>query len=78
MSGEVLAGKKETQAIPERRPADRALRPQFRREAAVKGGITVWRCRVCGYLCAREGPPEVCPICKVSKERFEAFVFPGS
>jgi ferredoxin-thioredoxin reductase catalytic chain len=34
----------------------------------------VWRCRVCGYLCAREGPPEVCPVCKAKKERFERFI----
>jgi ferredoxin-thioredoxin reductase catalytic chain len=34
----------------------------------------VWRCRVCGYLCARDGPPEVCPICKARKERFERFL----
>ena len=34
----------------------------------------VWRCKVCGYLCAREHPPEVCPICKVPKERFERFM----
>lgn len=34
----------------------------------------VWRCSVCGYLCAREEPPEVCPICKVKKERFERFM----
>jgi ferredoxin-thioredoxin reductase catalytic chain len=34
----------------------------------------VWRCKVCGYLCARPQPPEVCPICKVSKERFEIFM----
>jgi ferredoxin-thioredoxin reductase catalytic subunit/rubredoxin len=33
----------------------------------------VWRCKVCGYLCARENPPEFCPICKASKERFERF-----
>jgi ferredoxin-thioredoxin reductase catalytic subunit/rubredoxin len=33
----------------------------------------VWRCRVCGYLCAREGPPEVCPVCKAKKDRFERF-----
>jgi rubrerythrin len=33
----------------------------------------VWRCRVCGYLCARDGPPEVCPICKAKKDRFERF-----
>jgi len=36
--------------------------------------IPVWRCRVCGYLCARENPPEVCPICKVKKDRFERFL----
>ncbi len=33
----------------------------------------IWRCKVCGYLCAREKPPQVCPICKASKERFEKF-----
>jgi rubrerythrin len=26
-----------------------------------------------GYLCARENPPEICPICKVKKDRFEKF-----
>jgi ferredoxin-thioredoxin reductase catalytic chain len=34
----------------------------------------VWRCKVCGYLCARDGPPEICPICKAKKERFERFI----
>jgi len=34
----------------------------------------VWRCNVCGYLCARDAPPEVCPICKVSGDRFERFM----
>ena len=43
------------------------------RDAAAKGGVPVWRCRVCGYLCGREEPPEVCPICKASRERFERF-----
>jgi len=36
--------------------------------------LPVWRCKVCGYLCAREGPPEVCPVCKAGKERFERFM----
>ncbi|MCL5073145.1 MAG: ferredoxin:glutaredoxin reductase [Actinobacteria bacterium] len=36
--------------------------------------IPVWRCRVCGYLCARMQPPEVCPICKAKKDRFERFL----
>jgi ferredoxin-thioredoxin reductase catalytic chain len=34
----------------------------------------VWRCRVCGYLCARDAPPEVCPICKAKKDRFQRFL----
>jgi len=38
-----------------------------------QSAIPVWRCRVCGYLCAREQPPEVCPICKAKRERFERF-----
>jgi len=34
----------------------------------------VWRCTVCGYICARNEPPEICPVCKVKKERFERFI----
>jgi ferredoxin-thioredoxin reductase catalytic subunit len=37
-------------------------------------GFPVWRCKVCGYLCARASPPEVCPICRAKKERFEKFL----
>jgi ferredoxin-thioredoxin reductase catalytic chain len=35
--------------------------------------LPIWRCTVCGYLCGREDPPDVCPICKVTKDRFERF-----
>ncbi len=51
--------------------------------AEIKAGIggvnlklskPVWRCMVCGYLCGRDGPPEICPICKAGKERFERFI----
>jgi len=42
--------------------------------AAFRLSLPVWRCTVCGYLCARDAPPEVCPICKVGKERFERFI----
>jgi ferredoxin-thioredoxin reductase catalytic chain len=38
-----------------------------------KQNIKVWRCAVCGYLCARETPPPICPICKAKSERFEQF-----
>ena len=34
----------------------------------------VWRCPVCGYLCAREHPPEKCPICGADKDRFNRFL----
>jgi ferredoxin-thioredoxin reductase catalytic chain len=39
------------------------------------GGLKypLWRCRVCGYLCARDQPPEVCPICRAKKDRFERY-----
>lgn len=74
VSDEVLQGKQPLQSIPERRPPEEqrslsARPPAISRELP----FPVWRCRVCGYLCARESPPGVCPICKASKERFERF-----
>ena len=77
VSQEVLKGEKKLQPIPERRPPDEERKkPQPEPKAAGISSLPlpVWRCRVCGYLCAREGPPEVCPICKAKKERFERFI----
>jgi ferredoxin-thioredoxin reductase catalytic subunit len=80
VSGEVVDGKKEIESIPERRPKKRDKRPQFvSKEEGVdkKSGdlaYPVWRCRVCGYLAARDEPPEICPVCKVKKDRFELFM----
>lgn len=77
VSGAVLKGEKKINSIPERRP------PEEERKNSQSGSgdqkifslpLPVWRCRVCGYLCAREEPPEVCPVCKVKKERFERFI----
>jgi ferredoxin-thioredoxin reductase catalytic subunit len=70
VSGEIAKGEKEATSIPERRPTKEEMKNM---EKTKIGGITVWRCKVCGYLCAREEPPEICPICKVSKDRFEKF-----
>jgi ferredoxin-thioredoxin reductase catalytic subunit len=76
VSGSVLKGEQKLQSIPERRP------PEEERKKAPAGPKTpalsslpypVWRCKVCGYLCARDGPPEVCPVCKAKKDRFEKF-----
>lgn len=77
VSDEVLRGEREVQSIPERRPPE-GQRPQDRPARAPEqpGGeptLPVWRCRVCGYLCAREKPPGICPICKAKRDRFERF-----
>jgi ferredoxin-thioredoxin reductase catalytic chain len=74
----IMKGEKRAKPIPERRPPEDArkkLKGVPGPRAAVSGlSLPVWRCKVCGYLCAREEPPEVCPICKVKKERFEHFM----
>jgi rubrerythrin len=70
-------GDKETHSIPERRPPikERANLPKPNETPLPQQlSYPVWRCKVCGYLCAREEPPGICPICKVSKERFERFL----
>ncbi|MCU0237473.1 MAG: ferredoxin:glutaredoxin reductase [Acidobacteria bacterium] len=78
VSQEVLDGTKQAAPIPERRPPiskRRAARAEVA-GAALTGKLSqpVWRCKVCGYLCAREEPPGVCPICKAKKDRFERFI----
>ncbi len=70
-------GEKPIKSVPERRPAPEERGGKRGRDATAVGqtlAYPVWRCRVCGYLCAREEPPEICPICKVKKERFERFL----
>lgn len=78
VSQEVLDGKRELSSIPDRRPP-RSQRGKPAAAPAAGGGmlkvpLPVWRCKVCGYLCARDGPPEICPICKAKKDRFERFL----
>jgi len=77
---ELIDGAAKPRKVPERRgtaPRTPAAAPTagLADVAAAAGPLPypVWRCRVCGYLCAREGPPEVCPICKARKDRFERF-----
>ncbi len=78
VSKRVLNGKVAARAIPERRPSEdkRKLMSEQNKEKASLDSLSlpVWRCRVCGYLCARDEPPEVCPICKAKKDRFEKFI----
>ncbi len=74
VSDAIRKGEKPLGPVPERRPpaAARSTR-RAERSPATSSEVRVWRCRVCGYLCARERPPAVCPICKASSDRFEAF-----
>jgi len=78
VSKDIVDGDKELTSIPERRPErDKRLQnitgSKKPEEKALKGDYPVWRCKVCGYLCARNEPPGICPICKAKKDRFERF-----
>ena len=76
VSREVKEGRKKAVRIRDRRPADRTALPAASAGAAPQGSLAypVWRCKVCGYLCARGEPPESCPVCRATKERFERFL----
>lgn len=77
VSQDIVDGKKNAEPVPERRNiTKRNAMVDNLSTGPVTGTLTlpVWRCRVCGYLCARPEPPEVCPICKAKKERFEKFL----
>ena len=79
VSQEIKDGRKEARPVPERRASniDERRKANAERTAAAEGGgpaYPVWRCGVCGYLCARDEPPAVCPICKAKKERFRRFM----
>jgi ferredoxin-thioredoxin reductase catalytic chain len=80
VSGEIARGEKEAVPIPERRnkPSERARGREGegakKIDAEKELAYPVWRCPVCGYLCAREHPPEKCPICKADGDRFNRFL----
>ncbi len=74
VSEKILKGEKKLQSIPERRPPKEKRSESITQKIQTGLPYPVWRCKVCGYLCARESPPEVCPICKAKKERFERFM----
>ena len=76
VSKAVKEGKAPSRSIPERRlptREERRAESKKRREDPEAAGIHTWRCKVCGYLCARESPPDECPVCFADKARFERF-----
>ncbi|UCH32821.1 MAG: ferredoxin:glutaredoxin reductase [Candidatus Bathyarchaeota archaeon] len=71
--------------IPERRPqekqdraqraadllADRSSKANTYKVNKISGTkMKIWYCKVCGYLCFREDPPYICPICKAKRKMF--------
>jgi len=77
VSQAVLAGKRALTSIPERRPShNERIQSKYTGSPEGAGSLPfpVWRCKVCGYLCAREEPPDTCPICSATYERFERFM----
>ncbi len=80
VSKEIKNKEKDAESIPERRPDTKKERAQFtskKPKSVSKDGsleYPIWRCRVCGYLCSRDMPPEVCPICYAKKERFARYL----
>jgi ferredoxin-thioredoxin reductase catalytic chain len=80
VSKTVLSGEQALGSIQERRPPIEKRTAKTEASGGCLGAgplklsVPVWRCLVCGYLCGRDGPPEVCPVCKAGKERFERFI----
>jgi ferredoxin-thioredoxin reductase catalytic chain len=72
-----ISGRIPHEQVPERRSQEYAIKgyPSIKEQKDAGGGemIEVYRCQVCGYLCAREEAPDMCPICRAKKERFEKF-----
>ncbi|UCG44789.1 MAG: ferredoxin:glutaredoxin reductase [Candidatus Bathyarchaeota archaeon] len=86
VSKDVFEGKIPLKPIPERRPNEKQIGPHiksakaFTKTTAVKAtasirksserGMKLFYCRQCGYVCFREEPPYLCPICKAKRELF--------
>jgi len=81
VSDEIATGRKTVAPVIERRPpraerGNQTVKQTISLSSSPVASLAfpVWRCKVCGYLCARDQPPGICPICKVTKERFERFM----
>jgi ferredoxin-thioredoxin reductase catalytic chain len=79
----IADGSRKAEPVPERRPprSERGGKKAAAVQTIPPGPtpvfslpLPVWRCKVCGYLCARDQPPGICPICKAKKDRFERFI----
>jgi len=60
-----------TETVPSK-PSD-LTRIQAAREAP-RFPLKLWYCKQCGYVCFREEPPYVCPVCKAKRELFAQMI----
>ena len=83
---DLFEGKTAILPVPERRPPEkqaRAYRILAKTDAEKPSETAVpvaaeyseiklrcWYCKQCGYICFREEPPYVCPICKAKRNMF--------
>ncbi len=80
---DVFEGRTPILPIPERRPEEKQVRsyaasaetptekePKAVIEEPSEIKMKMWYCKQCGYLCFREEPPYLCPICKAKREMF--------
>jgi ferredoxin-thioredoxin reductase catalytic chain len=76
VSKKVYENREKIKSIPERRPSKelRFKNMENENKQLDKLSYPVWRCEVCGYICARNEAPDVCPICGATKERFSRFI----
>ncbi len=76
VSKDAYEKKIEVKPIPERRPPEEERRRvrESSKPLTDKLPYPIFRCTVCGYLAARDNPPDICPICKARRERFERFL----
>jgi len=87
VSKDVYEKKTPAQPIPERRPSDKQARAynistgpsknKRRKSSKTKSSeitMNLYYCKQCGYVCYREEPPYLCPVCKAKKELFTKLV----
>ena len=78
ISRKAYMNKEPIKPAPERRPVKELNNKITHMENGKKQltGLSypVWRCDVCGYLCARGEAPDICPICGAAKDRFQRFI----
>ncbi len=57
----------EVEPLPSK-PAEKAVTVVAKELSKIE--MKMWYCKQCGYVCFREDPPYICPICKAKREMF--------